>query len=302
MPAGVEISASQPQENPDARKPIGIIGASSVVAEHLKQVLPVQYQALLFSRSALQGQTTGVAEDTVPLWISVMPIWAVPNYFDLFLARGARRIVAVSSTGRFTKAESPIESERLVAAELAAGEQAFAQWARACGVEFLILRPTIIYGRGRQLNSLSLIARFIARFGFFPVAGAATGQRQPLHAQDLAIACIQALEKTHLTGKTYEVSGGETLSYYEMVGRIFDALGKRRLIVRLPMSVFSAAISCARLLPAFNHLTPAMARRMSENLVFDHTPAVQDFGFTPRPFRPKIEDLLAQQPRGFQFL
>jgi nucleoside-diphosphate-sugar epimerase len=296
MPAGVEISASQPQENPVARKPIGIIGASSVVAEHLKQVLPVQYQPLLFSRSAPQGQTTGVAEATVPLWISVMPIWATPNYFGLFLARGARRIVAISSTSRFTKAESPIEGERLVAAQLAEGEQAFAQWASACGVEFLILRPTIIYGCGRDLN-LSLIARFITRFGFFPVAGAATGQRQPLHAQDLAIACIQALEKTHLTGKTYEVSGGETLSYYEMVGRIFDALGKRRLIVPLPMPAFSAAIRCARLLPAFSHLTPAMARRMNEDLVFDHTPAVQDFGFTPRPFRPKIEDLLPRQPR-----
>jgi nucleoside-diphosphate-sugar epimerase len=295
MPAGVEISARQPQENPVARKPIGIIGAGSVVAEHLKQVLPVQYQPLLFSRSAPQGQTPGVAEATVPLWINVMPIWATPNYFGLFLARGARRIVAVSSTSRFTKAESPIESERLMAAQLAAGEQALAQWARASGVEFVILRPTIIYGRGRDLN-LSLIACFIARFGFFPVAGAATGQRQPLHAQDLAIACIQALEKTHLTGKTYEVSGGETLSYYEMVGRIFDALGKRRLIVPLPMSVVGAAISCARLLPAFNHLTPAMARRMNEDLVFDHTLAIQDFGFTPRPFRPKIEDLLPRQP------
>jgi nucleoside-diphosphate-sugar epimerase len=296
MTTGVDISVRHLQENSVTRKPLGIIGASSVVAEYLTQVLPAQYQPLLFSRSAPQVQGTSVAEAAVPLWISVMPIWAAPNYFDLFLARGARRIVAVSSTSRFTKAASPIESERLVAAQLAEGEQAFAQWARACGVEFLILRPTIIYGRGRDLN-LSLIARFIARFGFVPVAGRATGQRQPLHAQDLAIACIQALETTHLAGKTYAVSGGETLSYYEMVGRIFDALRKRRLIVRLPMSVFGAAISCARLLPAFNHLTPAMARRMNEDLVFDHTPAVQDFGFAPRPFRPTIDDLLPQQPR-----
>jgi nucleoside-diphosphate-sugar epimerase len=296
MPASVEISARHPQQDPVARKPIGIIGASSVVAEYLAQVLPAQYQPLLFSRSAPQVQSTGVAETTVSLWISVMPIWAAPKYFDLFLARGARRIVAVSSTSRFTKAGSPIESEKLVAAQLAEGEQALARWASACGVEFLILRPTIIYGLGRDLN-LSLIARFIARFGFFPVAGAATGQRQPLHAQDLAIACIQALETKHLTGKTYDVSGGETLSYYEMVGRIFDALGKRRLIVRLPISIFAAAINCAQLLLEFNHLTPAMTRRMNEDLVFDHNAAVQDFGFAPRPFRPKIEDLLPHQAR-----
>jgi nucleoside-diphosphate-sugar epimerase len=182
----------------------------------------------------------------------------------------------------------------LVASQLAEGERAFSQWANAHGVEFLILRPTMVYGRGRDLN-LSRITRFIGRFEFFPVVGAAAGQRQPLHAKDLAIACVQALEAIHLSGKVYEVSGGETLSYHEMVGRIFDMLRKRRLFVRLPMPVFSAAISCARLVPAFSHLTPAMARRMNEDLVFDHTPAVQDFGFAPRPFRPEVEDLLSKR-------
>jgi nucleoside-diphosphate-sugar epimerase len=190
--------------------------------------------------------------------------------------------------------ESAMESERLVAAQLAEGERAFSQWANAHGVEFLILRPTMIYGRGRDIN-LSQIARLIARFRFFPVAGAATGQRQPLHAGDMAIACIQALEATQLAGKAYEVSGGETLSYYEMVGRIFDALGRQRLLVRLPMPVLSAAITCARLMPAFSNLTPAMASRMNEDLVFDHTPAIRDFGFSPRPFKPEIKDLLPPQ-------
>jgi nucleoside-diphosphate-sugar epimerase len=277
------------------QNPIGIIGANSMVAEYLTQLLAPKYQPLLFSRSVRESQIAAVAEAIVPVWISVIPVWAMPNYFDLFLRRGARRVVAVSSTSRFTKADSPIESERSVAAQLAEGEWAFAQWANACGVEFLILRPTLIYGRGRDLN-LSQIARLIARLGFFPVAGAATGRRQPIHAEDLAIACIQALETMRLTGKAYEVSGGETLSYYEMVGRIFDALGKRRLLIRLPKSVFSAAVNCARLLPTFSYLTPAMAKRMNEDLVFDHTCAVQDFGFAPRPFRPKIEDLLPRQP------
>ncbi len=36
----------------------------------------------------------------------------------------------------YTKLESPIESERLVAAQLAEGEQALARWACACGVDF----------------------------------------------------------------------------------------------------------------------------------------------------------------------
>jgi nucleoside-diphosphate-sugar epimerase len=279
------------REIPVMANPIGILGATSVVAEYLGELLAPHYQPVLFSRSIREGQNMTFADGRLPFWISTIPIWATPNYFDLFLARGARRIIAVSSTSRFTKTESAIESERLVAAQLAEGERAFSEWANAHDVEFLILRPTMVYGRGRDLN-LSRIARFIDRFGFFPIVGAAAGQRQPLHANDLAIACVQALDAIRLSGKVYEVSGGETLSYQEMVGRIFDMLRKRRVFVRLPMPVFSAAISCARLVPAFSHFTPAMASRMNENLVFDHTPAVQDFGFAPRPFRPEVEDLM----------
>ncbi len=130
----MEIAARRLQGNVLAADRIGIIGASSVVAEYLTQLLPAQYRPLLFSRSTAEDHNTDVAQGTVPLWISVMPIWATPNYFDLFLARGARRIVAVSSTSRFIKAESPIESERAVAARLAEGEKAFAQWASASGV------------------------------------------------------------------------------------------------------------------------------------------------------------------------
>jgi nucleoside-diphosphate-sugar epimerase len=291
----MQMVATRLRENLVTASSIGILGATSVVAEYLTERLPPRYQPLLFSRSIRQDQTATVTSASVPCWISVMPIWATPNYFDLFLARGARRVVAVSSTSRFTKTDSPIESERLVAAQLAEGERAFVEWASAHGVEFLILRPTLIYGRGRDLN-LSKIARIIGRLGFFPIVGAATGQRQPLHAEDLAIACLQALEATHLTGEAYVLSGGETLSYYEMVGRVFDALGKPRRFVRLPISIFTAAMSCARLMPGFSHLTPAMVRRINEDLVFDHTPAVRDFGFAPRSFRPKVQDLLPSEP------
>jgi NAD-dependent epimerase/dehydratase family protein len=291
----MQIVTSHSRENLVTARRIGILGATSVVAEYLTELLPAHYQPLLFSRSIRQDQTASVTDASVPFWISVMPIWAMPNYFDLLSARGARRVIAVSSTSRFTKTESPIESDRVVAEQLAEGERVFVEWASAHGVEFLILRSTLIYGRGRDLN-LSRVAHLIARFGFFPIVGGATGKRQPLHAADLARACIQALEAENLTGKAYEVSGGETLSYYEMVGRIFDALGKPRRFVWLPMPIFTAVMSWARLMRGLSHLTPGMARRMNEDLVFDHTHAVRDFGFAPRPFRPAVGDLLTAQP------
>ena len=122
----MEFSATPFRANLTAGKPIGILGASSVVAEDLTKLLPAEYQPILFSRRNAEGKNTAVAADvSVPCWISVIPIWAIPNYFSLLLARKARRIIAVSSTSRFTKIDSPIKSERLVAAQLSEGERAF---------------------------------------------------------------------------------------------------------------------------------------------------------------------------------
>ncbi len=66
-------------------------------------------------------------------------------------------------------------------------------WAASHGVEWIILRPTLIYGLGRDKN-IAEIARFVRRFGFSPLFGKAKGLRQPLHAQDVAGACIAALD------------------------------------------------------------------------------------------------------------
>jgi hypothetical protein len=69
--------------------PIGILGATSVVAEYLTELLAPHYQPLLFSRSILECQNMAFADGRLPFWISTIPTWATPNYFDLFLARSA---------------------------------------------------------------------------------------------------------------------------------------------------------------------------------------------------------------------
>src|SRR5581483_5330066 len=170
------------------------------------------------------------------------------------------------------------------------GEERFAAWARARGVQWLVLRPTLIYGYGRDRN-VAEIARFIRRFGVFPVLGAARGLRQPIHVDDVAAACCAALRARHLTGRGYEIAGGEALSYREMVGRVFDALGKPRRILRVPLWAFAAALACARLLPRYRRLSTAMARRMNEDMAFDCSAAGRDLDWSPRAFKLEPPDV-----------
>ncbi len=120
-----------------------------------------------------------------------------------------------------------------------------------------------------------------------PLMGNGAGLRQPVHAEDLAIGAIAAAASDAAKGKTYALPGGETISYREMVGRIFDALGKPRRIISLPPMLWRAAFAVAR--PFLPNANIAMGNRMAKDMVFDASPAIQDFGWNPRGFRPQFK-------------
>ena len=223
----------------------------------------------------------GAWHASIPHWIAVCPLWAVPEHFALLEAAGARRLVALSSTSRFTKRDSAAAADRAIAARLAAAEDEVLDWARAHGIAATILRPTLIYD-GIHDRNVAAIAGFIRRFGFSPLAGAAAGLRQPLHADDVAAACLAAIGCDGLRD-AYELSGGETLPYHEMVSRIFAWLDRPPRLARIPLPLVRAALPVANLLPGLASMA-TMAVRMNEDLVFDHAAAARDFGFQPRSF------------------
>jgi nucleoside-diphosphate-sugar epimerase len=171
-----------------------------------------------------------------------------------------------------------------VALRLADAEAAVAQFGDREGIRWTIFRPTLIYGGGRDRN-VTDIARIIRWFGLFPIAGEGRGRRQPVHASDLARSCLLALDRPTTFGRIYELPGGETLRYREMVLRVAQGLGRRPRLLRVPRGLLRATLGLARRLPGFGHLTPAMAARMDEDMVFDSAPARRDFGYDPRPFR-----------------
>ena len=227
---------------------------------------------------------------TIKEWVCVAPISALPQYFSMIEASGARRVVALSSTSMLAKQDSSDQGEQALVLGLRAGEQALSTWAEAQGVEWVILRPTLIYGHGRDKNVTEAV-RFVRRWGFFPLLGEAKGLRQPVHAEDVAATCVSALSRPAAANQTYTLSGGETLSYKEMVCRSFATLGKLPCLVTIPRWMFQVAIGFIRVLPRYKHLTVDMAERMNRDLVFDHADAVRDLGFAPRRFRLLPNDL-----------
>lgn len=284
---------------------VGVLGASSLVGRCVLSLLHTDgWEVVAFSRQPVES-CDGVewrvlypsppaplprGEMGVGCWICVAPIWVLPDYFPLIVASGARRVVALSSTSRFTKVGSGDAAENAIAAKLSDSEARVQSWAENFGIEWIVLRPTLIYGLGRDKN-ISEIARFIRRFCFFPVLGRANGLRQPIHAEDVAAACVSALQAPDAANRAYNISGGETLTYREMVGRVFAALGQRPRLLTVPLWSFRLAVSVLRCLPRYRQWSAAMAERMNRDLVFDHSEAARDFGFKPRPFSISPSDI-----------
>jgi nucleoside-diphosphate-sugar epimerase len=205
-----------------------------------------------------------------------------------------RQIVAFSSTSALTKADSPDQGERIVARRLREAESAVNAFAQQHSLSLTLLRPTMIYDGVRDKN-ITRIAALIRRFRCFPVFGAGSGLRQPVHADDLAGACIEILRQGRTPMSQYNLSGGETLSYRRMVERIAAHNDLPVIPLPLPAGLIRPMAHCARLLPRLRDLTPAMLDRMNRDLVFDHTDASRDFGFAPRAFLASLTGSAARE-------
>ncbi|HEX5125116.1 MAG TPA: NAD-dependent epimerase/dehydratase family protein [Rhodocyclaceae bacterium] len=281
---------------------VGVLGATSLVGDYL---LPLLIQAG-WSVTAFTRQTIKTSDDgpvwrqlisspahqieKLPCWICAAPIWALPDYFDLLHIYGAKRIVVLSSTSRFTKDDSPDFAERAVARDLTNAETSVCDWAQRQGVEWIVLRPTMIYGKGKDRN-VSDIARFIRRWHFFPLIGAGRGLRQPIHASDVAQFCVVALSNVDVKDRAFNLCGGETLSYRDMVERIGTAMALPVRCIEVPRTLLRVGVKALSFLSRFRSLSPALVDRMAQDLIFDGSEANRLLGVQPRNFVMTAGDL-----------
>jgi hypothetical protein len=287
---------------------IGVLGATSLVGVCLQQLLPESgWRVTAFSRKPVTPDsstaltkitwrqlapvlTADATDEKISLWICAVPIWILPEYFKLLSSYGIKRIVILSSTSSITKQTSTDVKEQKIVQQLIEGENRVTAWAAANQIEWIILRPTLIYGLVRDKN-ISEIIRFIRRFGFFPLIGKATGLRQPVHARDVAMACMRALQALNLRNCTYNLTGGETLPYREMILRIFLALDRKPRLVTLPFWFFHWTVIAMRCLPRYRHWNSNMAARMNQDMVFDSSALWRQLRISARPFTLSREDL-----------
>ena len=192
-------------------------------------------------------------------------------------------ITTVSSASAVTKVDSPFPRDARLAQELLAAEAAIRT---AFGGNARILRPTMIYGSGRD-NNVAQIARLLARTHVFPLIGGGVGLRAPVHVDDLAQVAVAAAA-AHPISNAVHVPGGERLTFRELVQRIAFAANIRYMEIPMPSYPFAFG---GRYLANTGRIGGSLAAcvRMSEDLTVPDDAAM--FGVSRRGFCPDLKAL-----------
>ncbi len=246
---------------------------------------------LALSRSARGGEPGVVwltgAMPTGPEWpdavdqvISLGPLDAFAEWFARHAPPGVR-VVALGSTSRDSKQNSPDADERDVARRLAAAETLLF----STGQAVTVLRPTLIYGTGHD-RSLSPLAEFARRRGWMVLPVGGTGLRQPVHVDDVAEAVLRCLERPQTIGHAYDLPGGERLTASAMFQRALRKHAPACHLWHVPEWLFRFAVTIAGGIGLSRVSSRGFLARLGGDQVADRQPVENALGLQLRAFEP----------------
>jgi uncharacterized protein YbjT (DUF2867 family) len=187
-------------------------------------------------------------------------------------AAGIQRAIFVSTTALFTKLNAPSKTVRL-AAEKRIKEST---------LNYTILRPTMIYGSGRDRNICRLI-QYLSRFPVLPVFGTGDYLLQPIYVADVAQAIVKALPEATAHRQAYNISGHAELTYNQLVDTVSEALGRKTWKLHIPHKPMIALLTFSEKLVTLP-IKAEQIQRLNEHKNFSFDQAKQDFNFAPRSF------------------
>lgn len=162
----------------------------------------------------------------------------------------------------------------------------------SCGIEPVILRPSVVYGPGDHFTEP--IVRILRALPVFPMMGDGTFQIQPIAVEDLVDVLAQAVERPELAGRSVDLAGPEKLSFVHIVRVLGNTIGRSRPILPLPGAFARPAARIAAVLGLPSPFSTSQLDMLSCGNVLptDDNPVRRLFHLKPLPFADAVQDYL----------
>jgi nucleoside-diphosphate-sugar epimerase len=151
-------------------------------------------------------------------------------------------------------------------------------------LEYVILRPTAIYGPGDPGRFQMIYRR--ARRGTFPMFGSGRTYYHPVYVDNLVDAFVLAMERGRGAGQAYIIGDAEFFPIQELVARIGKAIGVEVRIPHYPIwPLVIAGHVCEKICKPFGIEPPIFPRRVDwfrQVRAFRIEKARRELGYEPR--------------------
>lgn len=194
--------------------------------------------------------------------------------------RGARRFVFISSVSASRARVGPYgrtkrEGEALVAAS---------------GLEWLILRPSLVFGPGDE-GLFARLSATLRSLPLVPVIGDGRIALDPVHVDDVCAVIEQCLARADVVGRTYDLLGPERLTFDDLLRRLGAALGVRPRLLHVPGAVALPLARALGLLIERPPLSEDNVLGMISPAQVDGAPARRDFPIRWTPLEAGLDPM-----------
>jgi len=193
---------------------------------------------------------------------------------------GVRRYLHMSALGTREGARSRYHRSKWE------GEEAV----RCSGLEWTIFRPSTIFGPGDAF--INMLAGMMRWTPVIPVLGGARNLMQPVAIQDVAVSFRTALESDTHIGKTYELGGPDFFNLRQILEKVAQVIGKKRIFINMPLPLFLPLVKAAALLKLPFPVTPDQLIMLGEDNVRTGGDPVEELRIAWTPFEEGIRAYL----------
>jgi len=180
-----------------------------------------------------------------------------------------KRIVYISAVG--TSADAPSEYHRTKYR----AEQAVVN----SGLEYVILRSSVIYGPGDEF--ISMLDRLLKYSPVTPVIGSGRYMLQPVFIDDVVEMVVQSLAGREPANRIIEIGGPEKLEYLEILDIIKAVRHRRRVNFHIPAVLIKPLVRLLEMLVKPAPLTSDQLIMMEMGNVLDTTEMARRFNVRP---------------------
>jgi len=208
------------------------------------------------------------------------------NVVDEAKRAGVGHFIQVSSASVIYPRPTPYSLSKRAGEEIVKGS----------GLRWTIIRPTLVYDKGKGAEEYDRFLEYLAKFPVVPFIGAGRALKRPVFVGDLIGGLAEVCGNAAVIGKTYNLSGGEAISILDFARLSLRLMGLgRKPIVKIPAGV--CGLIAAAMEATMEH--PPLRRQavagMTQDADLNPAEAMRDLGYAPARVREKLPGCFPRQ-------